>query len=107
MKKIFDKSKELTSNAFDATVDAAKSVGNKTGELIDDASKAYQESVVKEKLDVATSATSHQFDVLTGQKMYDLVQERLSIQSEINDALAYKLQEALERIEYLEQNIKH
>jgi len=106
MKNIFDKSKELTSKALDATVDAAKTVGNKTGELVDDTSKAYQESFVKEKLDVVSSSTSHQFDVLTGQKMYDLVQERLSIQSEINDALAYKLQEALNRIEKLEQNIK-
>ena len=106
MKKFFNKSKEFTSDAFDATVDAAKSVGSKTGEIVDDATKAYLESIVKEKLDVVTSATSHQFDVLTGQKMYDLVQERLSIQNEINDALAYKLQEAIERIEKLEQKIK-
>lgn len=46
---------------------------------------------------------SGQFDVLSGQAMYEAVQERLAKQDHFNDVLANKLFEALERVEELEK----
>ncbi len=41
-------------------------------------------------------------DSMSGQKIYDVVQERLAVQDQYNDVLASKLHEALQRIEALE-----
>ena len=98
VKDKFNKGKDVVS-------DMMKDVGSKSGEIFDDTAKRYKESVVKEKLDAVTDATTNQLDVISGQKMYDLVQKRVELQNELNDVLAYKLQEALERIEALEKEI--
>ncbi len=54
---------------------------------------------------VAVDAVKEGLDSVSGQKMYDLVQERLAVQDQYNDVLAAKLHEALERIEALESII--
>lgn len=51
---------------------------------------------------VAVDAVKEKLDSATGQKMYDLVKERLAVQDQYNDVLASKLHEALQRIEKLE-----
>jgi hypothetical protein len=51
---------------------------------------------------IAVDAVKEKLDSATGQKMYDLVQERLAVQDQYNDVLAAKLHEALQRIEALE-----
>ncbi len=51
---------------------------------------------------IAVDAVKEKLDSATGQKMYDLVQERLAVQDQYNDVLAAKLHEALQRIEVLE-----
>lgn len=50
----------------------------------------------------AVDAISGKLDSMSGQRMYDLVQERLAVQDQYNDVLASKLHEALQRIEKLE-----
>lgn len=42
-------------------------------------------------------------DLISGQRMFDLVQERMAVQDQYNDVLASKLHEALQRIECLEE----
>lgn len=42
-------------------------------------------------------------DSISGQRMFDLVQERMAVQDQYNDVLASKLHEALQRIERLEE----
>lgn len=85
--------------------DKAKEVGSKAGEVVDNAVKKYDDSVIKEKIDVVSDATTNQLDVISGQKMYDLVQESIELQNNINDVLASKLHEALKRIEVLEKKV--
>jgi hypothetical protein len=105
LKEASSKTSEVLSDVGSKTGEVLKGAGSKTGEVFDDAAKLYKESVVKEKLDIVTGATSNQLDVISGQKMYDLVQERVELQNEINDVLAFKLQEALNRIESLEKQL--
>ncbi|MDD3021335.1 MAG: hypothetical protein PHX61_10245 [Alphaproteobacteria bacterium] len=52
--------------------------------------------------EAAVDVVKEGLDSVSGQKMYDLVQERLAVQDQYNDVLAAKLHEALERIETLE-----
>jgi len=44
-------------------------------------------------------------DTVSGKAMYDLVKERLDLQDRYNDLLATKLQEALDRIDELEDRL--
>lgn len=83
------------------TSETAKSAGN----LASSASKKYEESGAKETVDTVTGKVSEQFDVVSGQAMFQAVQDYLAIQSQYNDALANKLLEALDRIKQLEEKI--
>ena len=99
MKEIFKKGKDSVGKAVSST-----------GEFVSDAAestaKKYNESKVKEGIDYVSDGTSNQLDVISGQKMYDLVQEKIELQNNINDILAHKLHEALNRIDKLEEEIK-
>jgi hypothetical protein len=52
---------------------------------------------------LAVDTVKETLDSVSGQKMYDFVQERLSVQDQYNDVLASKLHEALQRIDALER----
>ncbi len=97
-----------------------------TSETVLDALKSvqdtYNQSDVKKKIDKASKqamqaleqtkvphvakksyeAVDKTLDTFTGQKVLELVEERLTLQSRYNDILATKLDEALKRIEKLE-----
>ena len=94
-------------------------ISKKTGELFDEDtflvrhsktvadkfSSTYEETGVKRLINTASGFTEEKFDVVSGQAMYELVQERLVLQDRYNDILATKLHEALEKIKELEEKI--
>ena len=63
------------------------------------------ESRAKGKVDAVQTQISGKFDEISGQAMYQLVQERLAEQERFNDLFATKLHEALERISELEKRL--
>ena len=99
VKDYFKKGKESVGKAI-------SEAGEFAGDVADSTSKKYNESKVKEGIDYVSDGTSNQLDVISGQKMYDLVQEKIELQNNVNDILAHKLHEALNRIEKLEEEIK-
>lgn len=94
-------------------------ISKKTGELFhedtflvrhsktvaDKVSAGYDGVDVKRLIGTAYDFTEEKFDVVIGQAMYELVQERLALQDRYNDILATKLHEALEKIKELEEKI--
>ena len=77
----------------------------KTKDLATHTQKTYVESGAKGKVDALQSQISGKLDEISGQAMYQLVQERLAEQDRFNDLLATKLHEALERISELEKRL--
>jgi len=75
---------------------------NKHIEFISD---KYDSTGTKGYVDTTLSKTSDTFDVISGQKMYDLVKDKLAIQDKYNDLLATKLVESLNKIKELEKRI--
>lgn len=63
------------------------------------------ETGVSDKAAEISSNVSEHLDAVSGKKILDLVEERLELQSSYNDILATKLEEALNRIETLENQI--
>ena len=78
-----------------------KATKNTVNKVVD----KYVESGAKGTVDARRSQISGKFDEISGQAMYQLVQERLAEQDRFNDLLATKLQEALERISDLEKRL--
>ena len=100
--------------ATDTTADVAKTVEKKyeksgAKDLVDEKTKKAKEFLdetgVSDKAAELSSAASEHLDAVSGKKILDLVEERLKLQSSYNDILAYKLEEALNRIETLENQI--
>ena len=99
--------------------DASEKISRKTGELFNEdaflgkhsktvagkVSATYEGAGIKHFVDTASDFTEDKFDVVSGQAMYELVQERLILQDRYNDILATKLYEALEKIKNLEEKI--
>ena len=56
--------------------------------------------------DKVKDGTSHQFDTISGKKILDIVEEQVALQSQYNDILATKLDEALKRIAKLEKTME-
>lgn len=77
----------------------------KVDSLASVASKKYEESGAKSTVDTVSGKVSESFDVVSGQAMFQAVQDRLTKQDQYNDVLANKLLEALERISQLEQKL--
>ena len=77
---------------------------------IDSASKKAKvfldESGVSDRAQEFSDIAGDSFDKVSGKSILDLVEKRLDLQSEYNDVLASKLDEALTRIEKLEAQIK-
>ena len=96
---------DLGRNTADKLVDSGGKVVTTTKNRSTDAQRKYEESGAKGKVDVFQSQVSGKFDEISGQAMYQLVQERLVEQDRFNDLLATKLHEALERISELEKRI--
>ena len=99
--------------------DTAKVLGKEVKEKFEDSDtkKFLDEKGITEQAVKATDKAlnkalkvkgkySKTMDEISGAKIMELVEKRLEIQSEYNDILATKLEEALERIEKLEQRNK-
>ncbi len=106
MTKFKDFFKRLTdatkSQVKERTDDARKLVGT-SKEVTAYVESTYAESGAKAQVDALQSRVSGQLDAISGQAMYQLVQERLAEQDRFNYLLATKLHEALERISALEK----
>ena len=68
-------------------------------------SEKYETTGTKDYVDSALTKTSDKFDIISGQKMYDLVKDKLALQDKYNDLLATKLVEALNKVKDLETRI--
>ena len=86
-KKFKDKFESITNSAKE-TVEKTKSILDQSG-----ATELYN--------DVSDNMSNH-FDMASGTKQFNLIQERLELQTKYNNILAQKLEEALKRIEVLE-----
>ncbi|MCH8107272.1 MAG: hypothetical protein IIB30_02825 [Chloroflexi bacterium] len=96
---------DLGRNTADKLVDSGGKVVTTTKNLTTHAQRKLLESGAKGKKDAVQSQISGKFDEISGQAMYQLVQERLAEQDRFNDLLATKLHEALERISDLEKRL--
>ena len=104
----FEKVKKTATNFADTTVEELE----KSGTL--DEIKKHKESVEKKMDEMGITAkakeisdiTSGHLDQISGKKILEVVEQRLEMQTEYNDILASKLEEALKRIEKLENKFK-
>ena len=97
--------KDVAKNKVTKSVDSDRKAVTKARALATDAQRKYEESGAKGKVDAVQSQISGKLDEISGQAIYQLVQERLAEQGQFNDLLATKLQEALERISELEKRL--
>ena len=108
MSRLKSNLKELTDvakNKANKIVVRDSKVGTKARDIAAGVQSTYVESGAKGKVEVFESQVSGKLDEISGQAMYQLVQERLAEQDRFNDLLATKLHEALERISELEKRL--
>ena len=84
---------------------ASQNIVSKAKDLATEVQSKYIESGAKETVEAIGSQISEKLDEISGQAMYQLVQDRLTEQDRFNDLLATKLSEALERILELEKRL--
>ena len=96
---------DVAKTKVDEVANSDRKAVTKARDLATDVQRRYEESGVKGKVDAVQSEVSGKLDEISGQAMYQLVQERLAEQDRFNDLLATKLHEALERISELENRL--
>lgn len=109
--------------AAGATGNVAKDAAETAKDAADTISEGYKQSGLKDTVEGAAGWTKDQldrtgvtataqsiaettgqaFDTITGQKILELLEQRISLQDRYNDILATKLEEALRRIAALEE----
>ncbi len=124
-KNFFDKVKIVAGKTNRVVQPVTKKATDSAGSLAASAGRKYEESGVKERIDSAantvkqqyedsglkdraesvSNTVSGQFDIVSGQAMFQAVQDHLAKQEQYNDVLANKLFEALERIKQLEETL--
>jgi len=113
--KLFEKTKQtvasagsLVSKATEQSGQVASSATTAAGQMASSATAAAGQMLGKASESAKTAADSvgEGFDVVSGKKILDLVEQRLELQARYNDVLATKLQEALQRIDVLEKGIQ-
>ena len=97
--------KEVAKNKVNNVADSDGKVVTKARVLASDVQRRYEQSGAKVKVDAAQKQMSGKLDEISGQAIYQLVQERLAEQERFNDLIATKLHEALERITELEKRL--
>ena len=112
---IFNKVKETASELKDKALDEYEKSGAKdeVDKKIGETKKYMDEKGITSKLEegidrakeVGEVAGEH-LDKLSGKEILELVEQRLAVQTEYNDVLATKLEEALSRIAELEKKVK-
>ena len=105
LKRTIKSVKDVAKDGVNKPVDSDGKVLAKAKDLASDAQLKYEESGAKGKADAVLSQISGKLDEISGQAMYQLVQERLAEQDRFNDLLATKLHEALERVSEVEKRL--
>jgi len=105
LKRTIKSVKEVAKDRVNNLVGGDGKVVTKARHAATDAQRKYEESVVKGKVDTFQTQISGKLDEISGQAMYQLVQERLAEQERFNDLITTKLHEALERISELENRL--
>ncbi|MGE4519929.1 MAG: hypothetical protein AB7E04_10535 [Desulfobacteraceae bacterium] len=121
-KKIMDKlkfvAKKTTEDVTSKATESASKLANATSQkydqsiakekincLVSATNKKYEEIGVKEKVNTITDKVTEHFDVISGQAMFQAIQDYLVKQEQYNNVLASKLVEALDRIRQLEEKV--
>ena len=102
---IVEQTKEKVSVASAEFIEKNPKIKEYAKRVSEEVSSRYDETGAKKHVDTIKTKSGEKLDLASGQAMYELVQERLSIQDRYNDLLAIKLHEALERIAKLENEI--
>jgi len=97
--------KEVGKGKVKQAAESDSKVVKKARDLAIDAGRRIEESGARGKVDVVRTQISGKLDEISGQAMYQLVQEHLAEQERFNDLIATKLHEALERISELEKRL--
>ncbi len=125
----FDKAKNAAKKATETASESVQPFASKASdsveELANSTGKLYLESGAKRQLDTLTTTAkkhydesglndqakaisdtvSDQFDIVSGQAMFQAIQDYMAKQDQYNDILANKLFEALERIRNIEESL--
>ena len=96
---------DVAKNKATKVIGRDSKVGTKTRDIATGIQSGYLNTGAKGKVDAVQSQISEKLDEISGQEMYQLVQERLVEQERFNDLVATKLQEAHERIAELEKQL--
>ena len=96
-KKTMTSAGSLASKATEQGGQIASSAKATAGQMLGKASETAKS---------AAGSVGEGFDVVSGKKILDLVEQRLELQARYNDVLATKLEEALQRIDVLEKEIQ-
>jgi hypothetical protein len=117
--------KQWVLETADTAVELARKAAREAQDATEVAIKTYHESGLKDTVEETAAWTKEQLDktgvtevasrvadtvgeeldTISGQKILDLVEERLALQARYNDILASKLEEALQRIAVLEARL--
>jgi rhamnose utilization protein RhaD (predicted bifunctional aldolase and dehydrogenase) len=104
-----DKAKEKGKEAYDtgseALSDATKSMSEKLSRAWKQNLKPKTREAIEEKIKTGIESAVDAKEVATGEKMHREVMSAMQKQEEYNDLLAAKLEEALNRIDELEQKV--
>lgn len=115
-KSVHDTTKDGANTMSKTSLKTMKSVGATTkneSQTITSAVSEYVKSIAKKANELTpdvVKSTAHRvsdsMDVISGVKLLETVQEMIELQEKYNDVLAGKLEEALLRIEVLEEALK-
>jgi len=97
--------KQGANSAWEQTTQTSRSLYEGAAVPVRHLGNQYQNSRAREYVDSLLKQADEGMNTISGRAMYELVRERLELQDRYNDLLATKLQEALDRIEGLEQSI--
>ncbi len=96
---------EATKDKVKEVADSDRKPVRKAKALASGVGRQVLGSGAKGKTDAIQSQIFGKLDEISGQAMYQLVQERLAEQDRFNDLIATKLHEALERVSELEERL--
>lgn len=105
-----DEAKEKGGEAIEAGGEAVSSAAGSISERLSEAWENNLEpetrEAIEEKIEVGAQSAVDAKEVVTGERMHQEVMTAMQKQEEYNDLLATKLEEALRRIDELEQKVE-
>jgi hypothetical protein len=111
--KVPDSLDEAKEKVGDATEAGSEAVSDAAGSISERLSEAWQDNLepetreaIEEKIEVGVQSAVDAKELATGERMHQKVMAAMQKQEEYNDLLATKLEEALNRIDELEQKVE-